>query len=104
MPGTSPGGATTFLHSAGVPFVVVAVTFASFADDCFPFAEVSQSSALLANVLQTIPSLALFGLLMPLPFIGGIGPRPAILALIVYAVLPIVRNTYDGLRARSRPA
>lgn len=51
-----------------------------------------------ANVLQTIPSLALFGLLIPLPFVGGIGPRPAILALIVYAILPILRNTYDGLR------
>ncbi len=51
-----------------------------------------------ANVLQTIPSLALFGLLIPLPFVGGIGPRPAILALIVYAVLPILRNTYDGLQ------
>jgi len=51
-----------------------------------------------ANVVQTIPSLALFGLLIPLPLIGGIGPRPAILALIVYAVLPILRNTYDGIR------
>ncbi|MEO8359852.1 MAG: ABC transporter permease/substrate-binding protein [Vicinamibacteria bacterium] len=52
----------------------------------------------LANVVQTIPSLALFGLLIPLPFIGGIGPKPAIFALIVYAVLPILRNTYDGIR------
>lgn len=52
----------------------------------------------LANVVQTIPSLALFGLLLPLPLIGGIGPRPAIFALIVYAVLPILRNTYDGIR------
>jgi osmoprotectant transport system permease protein len=51
-----------------------------------------------ANVLQTIPSLALFGLLIPLPFVGGIGPKPAILALILYAILPILRNTYDGLR------
>ena len=52
----------------------------------------------LANVVQTIPSLALFGLLIPLPLVGGIGPKPAILALIVYAVLPILRNTYDGIR------
>jgi len=51
-----------------------------------------------ANVVQTIPSLALFGLLIPLPLIGGIGPRPAILALIAYAILPILRNTYDGIR------
>ena len=52
----------------------------------------------LANVVQTIPSLALFGLLIPLPLVGGIGPKPAILALIVYAILPILRNTYDGIR------
>lgn len=52
----------------------------------------------LANVLQTIPSLALFGLLIPLPLVGGIGARPAILALILYAILPILRNTYDGIR------
>jgi osmoprotectant transport system permease protein len=46
-----------------------------------------------ANILQTIPSLALFGFLIPLPLIGGIGPRTAIVALVVYALLPIVRNT-----------
>lgn len=51
----------------------------------------------LANVFQTIPSLALFGFLIPLPFIGGIGARTAIVALVVYALLPIVRNTYTGI-------
>ncbi len=51
----------------------------------------------LANVFQAIPSLALFGFLIPLPFIGGIGARTAIVALVVYALLPIVRNTYTGL-------
>lgn len=50
-----------------------------------------------ANVLQTIPSLALFGFLIPLPLIGGIGARTAIVALVVYALLPIVRNTYEGI-------
>jgi osmoprotectant transport system permease protein len=50
-----------------------------------------------ANVFQTIPSLALFGFLIPLPFIGGIGARTAIVALVVYALLPIVRNTYTGI-------
>lgn len=49
------------------------------------------------NIFQTIPSLALFGFLIPLPFIGGIGPRTAIVALVVYALLPIVRNTYTGI-------
>jgi osmoprotectant transport system permease protein len=51
----------------------------------------------MANVFQTIPSLALFGFLIPLPFIGGIGARTAIVALVVYALLPIVRNTYTGI-------
>jgi len=50
-----------------------------------------------ANVLQTIPSLALFGFLIPIPFIGGIGPRTAIVALILYALLPILRNTLAGI-------
>lgn len=51
----------------------------------------------LVNVFQTIPSLALFGFLIPLPFIGGIGARTAIVALVLYALLPIVRNTYSGI-------
>ncbi len=51
----------------------------------------------LANLFQTIPSLALFGFLIPLPFIGGIGATTAIVALVVYALLPIVRNTYTGI-------
>jgi osmoprotectant transport system permease protein len=51
----------------------------------------------IANVFQTIPSLALFGFLIPLPFIGGVGARTAIVALVVYALLPIVRNTYTGI-------
>jgi osmoprotectant transport system permease protein len=51
----------------------------------------------LANVFQTIPSLALFGFLIPLPFLGGIGARTAIVALVVYALLPIIRNTYTGI-------
>jgi osmoprotectant transport system permease protein len=51
----------------------------------------------IANVMQTIPSLALFGFLIPLPFIGGIGPRTAIVALVFYALLPIMRNTVTGI-------
>jgi osmoprotectant transport system permease protein len=49
------------------------------------------------DVIQTIPSLALFGFLIPLPFIGGIGVRTAIVALILYSLLPIVRNTVIGI-------
>jgi len=51
----------------------------------------------LASMFQTIPSLALFGFLIPIPFIGGIGRRTAIVALVLYALLPILRNTYVGL-------
>ena len=51
----------------------------------------------IASVFQTIPSLALFGFLIPIPFIGGIGRRTAIVALVLYALLPILRNTYVGL-------
>ena len=50
-----------------------------------------------ANVVQTIPSLALFGFLIPLPLLGGIGARTAIVALVVYALLPILRNTHAGI-------
>ena len=50
-----------------------------------------------ASVFQTIPSLALFGFLIPIPFIGGIGRRTAIVALVLYAILPILRTTYVGL-------
>src|SRR5712692_5378176 len=50
-----------------------------------------------ANVIQTVPSLALFGFLIPVPFVGGIGARTAIVALTLYALLPILRNTYAGL-------
>lgn len=50
-----------------------------------------------ASVFQTIPSLALFGFLIPIPYIGGIGERTAVVALVLYALLPILRNTYVGL-------
>jgi osmoprotectant transport system permease protein len=50
-----------------------------------------------ANVVQTVPSLALFGFLLPLPFIGGIGKRTAIIALVLYALLPVLRNTAVGI-------
>ncbi|HEY6491224.1 MAG: ABC transporter permease [Terracidiphilus sp.] len=52
----------------------------------------------IANVLQTIPSLAMFGFLLPLPWLGERAARIAILALTAYALLPILRNTYAGIR------
>jgi osmoprotectant transport system permease protein len=50
-----------------------------------------------AGLLQTIPSLALFGFLIPLPLVGGIGARVAVVALVLYALLPILRNTYTAI-------
>jgi len=51
-----------------------------------------------ANIIQTIPSLALFGFLLPVPWLGARSDRLAILALTLYAFLPIIRNTYTGIR------
>ena len=50
-----------------------------------------------ANVVQTIPSLAVFGILLPVPLIGGVGKRTAIVALVLYALLPVLRNTLVGI-------
>src|SRR3981189_546928 len=50
-----------------------------------------------ANIVQTIPSLALFGFLIPVPWIGGVGASTAIVALALYALLPILRNTCTGI-------
>ncbi len=56
-----------------------------------------------ANIFQTIPSLALFGFLLPIPIIGGIGMRTAIISLVLYALLPIVRNTIVGIANVDQP-
>ncbi len=56
-----------------------------------------------ANILQTIPSVALFGFLLPVPFIGGIGKHTAILCLVLYSLLPILRNTIVGLTSVDKP-
>jgi osmoprotectant transport system permease protein len=50
-----------------------------------------------ANIVQTIPSLALFGFLIPVPWIGGVGASTAIVALALYALLPILSNTSTGI-------
>jgi len=52
-----------------------------------------------ANIIQTIPSLALFGFLLPAPWIGARADRLAILALMLYALLPLIRNTYAGIQS-----
>jgi osmoprotectant transport system permease protein len=54
------------------------------------------------NVVQTVPSLALLGFLLPLPFVGGVGKRTAIVALILYAMLPLLQNTLTGILSVDR--
>ncbi|MGC2697890.1 MAG: ABC transporter permease [Candidatus Angelobacter sp.] len=56
-----------------------------------------------ANIIQTIPSLALFGLLLPMPWLGARADRLAIFALSLYALLPVVRNTYVGITGVDAP-
>ncbi len=51
----------------------------------------------IASVLQTVPSLALLGFMLSIPFLGGIGAGAAITALVLYALLPVIRNTYTGI-------
>ena len=55
------------------------------------------------SVIQTIPSLALFGLLLPLPWLGSRADRLAVFALTLYALLPIIQNTYTGIADVSPP-
>jgi len=52
----------------------------------------------IAGIVQTIPSLAMFGFLLPAPFVGGVGARAALVVLILYGLLPIVRTTIAGMR------
>jgi osmoprotectant transport system permease protein len=73
--------------SIGVPLGIFLTRRPSFASPVIGF----------ANVMQTVPSLALFGFLIPIPFIGGIGNTTAIVALVLYSLLPILRNTYTGI-------
>lgn len=78
---------TGFAVMIGVPLGVVLTRVKSLQTPILGF----------ANIMQTVPSLALFGLLIPIPFIGGIGARTAIIALALYALLPVIRNTVTGI-------
>ncbi len=62
-----------------------------------------RTSLTVASILQTIPSLALFGFLLPVPLIGGIGKHTAIISLILYSLLPILRNTIVGITTVDAP-
>jgi len=83
------GSAMLFAAAIGVPLGVFLTRRPGFARPVLG----------VANVLQTIPSLALFGLLLPVPFLGDRAARLAIVALTGYALLPILRNTYAGILA-----
>jgi osmoprotectant transport system permease protein len=79
---------TTIAAAIGVPLGIVAARRPAIA----------KPIVALANLAQTIPSLALFGFLIPLPLIGGIGTRTALVALTVYAILPVLRGTITGIQ------
>jgi osmoprotectant transport system permease protein len=79
---------TLVAAAIGIPFGIVAARRPALA----------RPIVAIANLAQTIPSLALFGFLIPLPFVGGIGTRAALVALTVYAVLPILRSTITGIQ------
>lgn len=83
---------TTAAIMIGVPAGILAARIASVARWMLPF----------VNVAQTIPSLALLGFLLPLPFVGGLGSRTALVTLSIYALLPIVRGTMTGVQQVDR--
>lgn len=79
--------AVIFATAAGIPLGIA----------CIRYARTGRIILRIVDVVQTIPSLALFGFLIPLPLVGGIGVRTAIVALILYSLLPIVRTTVTGI-------
>jgi osmoprotectant transport system permease protein len=80
---------TSVAVAVGVPAGVLAARHPRFGRAVLAF----------ASVAQTVPSLALLGFLLPLPFIGGIGPRTALVALSLYALLPVMRTTMTGIQS-----
>src|SRR5512140_312016 len=82
------GVAVLVATAAGVPLGIL----------CVRHSLLGRITLRIIDIIQTIPSLALFGFLIPLPLLGGIGIRTAIVALILYSLLPIVRNTLTGIR------
>jgi len=82
------GSAMLIAAGIGIPLGILLTRYQSWAKPVLG----------VANILQTIPSLALFGFLLPLPWLGERAARIAITALVAYALLPILRNTYEGIR------
>jgi osmoprotectant transport system permease protein len=80
---------TTIAVCAGIPLGVLAARRP----------RLGRPIVLAANVVQTVPSLAMFGFLLPVPLIGGVGAQAAIVVLILYGLLPVIRTTVAGLRS-----
>jgi osmoprotectant transport system permease protein len=83
------GAAILFATAIGIPIGILLTRRARLAGPVLT----------VANIIQTIPSLALFGFLLPVPWLGDRAARIAIVALTGYALLPILRNTYIGIRS-----
>lgn len=81
------GGAILLAIAAGIPAGIAIARHPRWRTPVLTF----------ANVVQTIPSLALFGFLIPMPLLGGIGARTALAALVLYSLLPIIRGTFAGI-------
>jgi osmoprotectant transport system permease protein len=86
------GASTVVAVAIGVPVAILAVARP----------RLGKPALAAVSIAQTIPSLALLGFLLPLPFVGGVGPRVAVVALVIYALLPIVRGTVAGLTSIDR--
>ncbi len=84
--------ATTLAVAIGVPLGIIAAKRP----------RVGKPIVVITNLVQTIPSLALFGFLLPLPFIGGVGARTALVALVLYGILPILQTTAAGIAGVDR--
>jgi osmoprotectant transport system permease protein len=83
---------TAVAVAAGLPLGVLSARYPRLASPLVGF----------ANIVQTIPSLAMFGFLIPIPFIGGVGARTALVVLILYGLLPVIRTTAAGLTSIDR--
>lgn len=86
------------IRIVGIAVVVATVTGIPLGLWCATGTVAGRAVLRVVDAVQTVPSLAMFGFLIPVPFIGGIGTKTAIVALVLYSLLPIVRNTVVGIR------
>lgn len=86
------------IRIVGIAVIVATVTGIPLGLWCATGTAAGRAVLRVIDAVQTVPSLAMFGFLIPVPFIGGIGTKTAIVALVLYSLLPIVRNTVVGIR------